>query len=718
MGYKLERFTDVIDIHFCCEVCEGVPKDPVRSPCCHIFCNKCVVMKLLAKGSRRCPSQMCFWFFRVEELKPVPVYFHRELNQMKLSCEFEGCNQVFPLNRIEEHALACQFNENAENAGILCNKECKMAIDKDKYYGHSCILNLNKKLKIRQDENKLETESMSRHQDKIADINKEMLKLPDRLREAETAAKVRRFRPPTYRWLVFANVQNFIDAPNILACNGVGQVAFAQSLFALSERNSDFHIRILDGIQGSIIAMGLTKTGHPNKVAPGNHNESIGFNSRGKLFYDKKERETIASPWEFGDIIGCTMKKGNACIKIHFFRNGLMVARRRFPYSFHDEYHPTVYIRHYSRPSVIPKMGYKLERFTDVIDIHFCCEVCEGVPKDPVRSPCCHIFCNQCVVMKLLTKGNRKCPSEKCLWELRVEQLKSVPVYFHRELNQMKLSCEFEGCNQVFPLNRIEEHALACQFNENAENAGILCNKECKMAIDKDKYYGHSCILNLNKKLKIRQDENKLETESMSRHQDKIADINKEMLKLSDRLREAETAATVRCFRPPTYRWLVFANIENSIDTPNILECYGVGQVAFAQSIFALSERNSDFHIKILNGIKGSIIAMGLTKTGHPNDVAPGLHNESIGFNNKGKLFNNKKERETIASHWEIGDTIGCTMKKGNACIKIHFFRNGLMVARRRFPYSFHDEYHPTVYIRHYSRPSVIPKVEFYQDSD
>ncbi|VFV31244.1 ring finger protein 151 [Lynx pardinus] len=42
-GYDLNLFASPPDCSFLCSVCHGVLKRPVRLPCSHIFCKKCIL---------------------------------------------------------------------------------------------------------------------------------------------------------------------------------------------------------------------------------------------------------------------------------------------------------------------------------------------------------------------------------------------------------------------------------------------------------------------------------------------------------------------------------------------------------------------------------------------------------------------------------------------------------------------------------------------------
>lgn len=258
-----------------------------------------------------------------------------------------------------------------------------MIITRHEYEKNSCITHLIHEVSRQQDQitrlTKVESEEICRQGEKIVKLNDELNRLRRQLLQYEIAiisqqkdnsTQIDIFKPPRFRWQVLKNVKISIDQPNVLASDG-SYHAFAQSFSSLVvTRDSYFKIRILDGVEHNIITIGLTLKGHPYNVAPGNSEDSIGYNSNGNLWLNKTSNK-VGKKWERGDVIRCGIKISNNDItdnddnkhltaEVDFSRNEECVIKTiiELPSEGLLTLFPTVYMYRNFYSSGFPKVEY------------------------------------------------------------------------------------------------------------------------------------------------------------------------------------------------------------------------------------------------------------------------------------------------------------------------------------------------------------------------
>ncbi|XP_026636434.1 RING finger protein 151 [Microtus ochrogaster] len=105
-GYDLNLFTSLPDYNFLCSVCHGVLKKPMRLPCSHIFCKKCIFQWLARQNSCPCCRQ------EVKRRKMVQVNkLRKTIGRLQVKCKnaAAGCLVTCPLAHRKSHQNSCPF---------------------------------------------------------------------------------------------------------------------------------------------------------------------------------------------------------------------------------------------------------------------------------------------------------------------------------------------------------------------------------------------------------------------------------------------------------------------------------------------------------------------------------------------------------------------------------------------------------------------------------
>ena len=84
MGYEVERFTHEIDEEFHCSICKMILKDPIQSPCEHLFCDECIKGWLAVDES--CPVER--GPLKLEDLKPATRTVRNLMKKFEINCDF------------------------------------------------------------------------------------------------------------------------------------------------------------------------------------------------------------------------------------------------------------------------------------------------------------------------------------------------------------------------------------------------------------------------------------------------------------------------------------------------------------------------------------------------------------------------------------------------------------------------------------------------------
>ena len=102
----------------------------------------------------------------------------------------------------------------------------------------------------------------------------------------------------------------------------------------------------------------------------------------------------------------------------------------------------------------------------DQVEADYECAICQEAYKEPVRLPCAHVFCAECVEAAVQIK--RECPV--CRAELRhglrFEKAHDVA----RRMDAISVACPNKGCGTVVALSKLRAHQEKCRYGAVSES--------------------------------------------------------------------------------------------------------------------------------------------------------------------------------------------------------------------------------------------------------
>ena len=113
MGYDENQFVGLVDSVYKCSACAGVLKNPVSTPCGHVFCSDCVLAMVIEE--RKCPVVGCgrslddvFVGLHPTDL-PEAQRLRETISDMRVRCRFRsrGCDAIIRVAELAGHVIDC-----------------------------------------------------------------------------------------------------------------------------------------------------------------------------------------------------------------------------------------------------------------------------------------------------------------------------------------------------------------------------------------------------------------------------------------------------------------------------------------------------------------------------------------------------------------------------------------------------------------------------------
>jgi hypothetical protein len=135
-------------------------------------------------------------------------------------------------------------------------------------------------------------------------------------------------------------------------------------------------------------------------------------------------------------------------------------------------------------------MGFNVEDYQGIVDPAFLCTVCNQVLKDPVKIPCGHTFCRECIIAWIETSPS--CPLDQ--QGVIVDNLSHVGFAFKSLLDNLLVKCGFSlnGCSYSGQRSSLVNHESSCPFNP--DTLMIACDKGCGLTIQRSEFEDHCCL--------------------------------------------------------------------------------------------------------------------------------------------------------------------------------------------------------------------------------